>query len=306
MRRLITKKTGLMAYSTVMIGAFAITPVAAQKANPPVPAETNSTITVTGKKSDKKEIRQEARAFVGKTMVPEYGQFARRNDPLCPTVIGIDKNYADIVATQIRSIAKNSGVKLAQPSCKPNLHVMFVNNSNSFMTKLGRSAPGVFSLVPAPELKALRTNPVPVRWWYATALQGSDGMNPELRPQPDGNNYLSLKSFSSSVIDTNIAINLAGTIVVVDIDKATGYPLASIAAYAAMVSLVQIKNNTAFGEAPSILNMFGPNQTAANAPTDLTRWDYAFVSSLYEIPSNRPGSVQKSQLATRMAAKLSQ
>lgn len=297
---------GVKLSSLLMLGAIAIAPAAAQKTTPPAPAETSSTITVTGTKADKDEVRREARTFVGKAIVPEYGQFARRNDPLCPTVIGIDKNYADIVVAQIRGIAKNSGVKLAELGCKANVHVMFVNDSNGFMTKFGRAAPGVFSLVPAPELKALRTSLVPVRWWYATELEGSDRTKTRLVEQADRNSYLSIKSFSSSLIDSKIAINLVGTIVVVDIEKATGYPLASIAAHAAMVSLVQIKNGKDFSEASSILNLFGPNQTAANAPTDLTRWDYAFVSSLYEIPANRPGSVQKSQFATRMAAKLSQ
>lgn len=298
--------TGVKLCGVLMIGIIAIAPAAGQQAAPSVPAETNSTITVTGKNADKDEVRREARAFVGKAIVPEYGQFARRNDPLCPTVIGIDKSYADIVVTQIRGVARNTGVKLAEPGCKANVHVMFVNDSNGFMTKLSRAAPGVFSLVPTPELKALRTSLAPVRWWYATELEGSDRTKTRLVEQADRNSYLSIKSFSSSLIDSKIAINLVGTIVVVDIEKATGYPLASIGAYAAMVSLVQIKNGKDFSEASSILNLFGPNQTAANAPTDLTRWDYAFVSSLYEIPPNRPGSVQKSQLATKIAAKLAQ
>jgi hypothetical protein len=281
-------------------------PTFAQSIANPATKASDTTITVTGNKADKAEIRSEARAFVGKAIVPEFGQFARRNSPLCPTVIGIDKNYADIVVAKIRATAQNSGVKLAETNCRPNVHVLFVNDSNGFMTKFGRAAPGVFSQVPAPELKALRTNLVPVRWWYSTELQGSDGAKTRLIKQPDRNSYLSLKSFSASLINSKIVIDLLGTIVVVDIEKATGYPLASIAAYAAMVSLVQIKNGKDFGEASSILTMFGPNQTAANAPTDLTRWDYAFVSSLYEIPANRPGNVQKSQLATKMAVKLSQ
>lgn len=293
--------------ASVFLGlAIVASPAFAQSKEDAAAKASDTTITVTGTKTDKAEVRRDARTFVGKAIVPEFGQFARRNSPLCPTVIGIDKSYADIVMAKIRTIAQNSGVKLAKADCRPNVHVLFVNDSNGFMTKFGRAAPGVFSQVPAPEIKALRTNLVPVRWWYSTALKGSDGTSPRLLPQPDGNNYLSLKSFSASLIDSKIAIDLVGTIVVVDIEKATGYPLASIAAYAAMVSLVQIKNGKDFGEAPSILAMFAPDQTAANAPTDLTRWDYAFVSSLYEISPNRPGSVQKSQLATKMAVKLSQ
>jgi hypothetical protein len=73
-----------------------------------------------------------------------------------------------------------------------------------------------------------------------------------------------------------------------------------------MVSLSQIKPEKAHDSLPSILSMFADGKDPGDAPRDLTPFDYAYVSSLYEIPPNRAGNVQKAKIANKMAAKLSQ
>jgi hypothetical protein len=146
----------------------------------------------------------------------------------------------------------------------------------------------------------------PVRWWHSVTLAGSDGNVANKGTDIQGNEIIETNSFSSSLIDTKIVINLTGSVVVVDIGKAMGYPLDSIAAYAAMVSFSQLKPEKAHEALPSILAMFGKGKRPDEAPLDLTAFDYAYVSSLYDILPNRAGDVQKSQIANKMAAKLAQ
>ena len=93
---------------------------------------------------------------------------------------------------------------------------------------------------------------------------------------------------------------------VIDLKKAEGYPLESVAAHAAMVSLVQVKPGKDFTAIPSILNLFASDSNTGTAPTDLTRWDYAFAQSVYEIKPRKSGAAQKSELAERIATKLAQ
>ena len=270
------------------------------------PDKNDNTITVTGQKLEKKEAKRQSRAFIGQTTTTSFSQYAQRNRPICPRAIGIAENYAAIVETRIRTIAKAANVKAEHGDCAPNLFVLFTTDSNGLMATLRKVKPAVFGDVNVRERPALYADPVPIRWWHSVTLAGSDGNVANKSTDIQGNEIIETKSFSSSLIDTKIVINLTGSVVVVDINKATGYPLDSIAAYAAMVSFSQIKPEKKHEALPSVLAMFGDGKSPGDAPRDLTAFDYAYVSSLYEILPNRAGNVQKSQIANKMAAKLAQ
>jgi hypothetical protein len=275
------------------------------------PDKGDNTITVTGQKLEKKEAKRQSRAFIGQTTTTSFSQYARRNRPICPRAIGIDQNYAQIVESKIRAIAKTANVMVEPADCAPNMFVLFTTDSNGLMAALRKAKPGLFSTVNIRERPALYADPVPVRWWHSVELTGSDGdvINTEAVSAGDGLSVEALVSRSygsGSLIKKETIINLTGSVVVVDIGKATGYPLDSIAAYAAMVSFSEVKPEEGHNALPSILAMFGEGKTPSDAPLDLTPFDYAYVSSLYEILPNRAGDVQKSQIANKMAAKLSQ
>ncbi len=281
--------------------AIIVSPAFAQ-----APDKGESTITVTGQKLEKKEAKRQSRAFIGQTTTTSFSQYARRNRPVCPRVIGIDQSYAQIVEAKIRAIAKTADVKVEAADCAPNLFILFTRDGNGLMAALRKVKPSLFNSVNVRDRLALYADPVPVRWWHSTVLAQSDGGIAEGATSSQSIDGIETKSFNSSLIDTNIVINLTGSVVVVDIGKAMGYPLDSIAAYAAMVSFSQLKPEKAHDALPSILAMFGEGKNPGDAPIDLTAFDYAYVSSLYEIPPNRAGNVQKSQIANKMAAKLNQ
>jgi hypothetical protein len=295
------------------LGMVSAGPVYVQSKYPQPAAVIDSTITVTGQKLEKKEAKRQSRVFIGQTTVTSFEQYAQRNRPICPRTIGIDPNYAQIVDAKIRTIASAAKVKLGESDCAPNLFVLFTANANDLMTTLRKVKPALFQSVNIRERPALYNDPSPVRWWHSTMIAGSDG-NPVglgkvyVGPtEAESTEALISRSYSSSsLINKETVINLTGSVVVVDIGKATGYPLDSIAAYAAMVSFSQIKPEKAHSALPSILAMFGEGKSPGDAPRDLTAFDYAYVSSLYEILPNRAGDVQKSQIANKMAAKLSQ
>ena len=286
--------------------AIIATPAFAQ-----VPDKSENTITVTGQKLEKKEAKRQSRAFIGQTTTTSFSQYARRNRPVCPRVIGIDQSYAQIVEAKIRVIAKTANVKVAADDCASNMFVLFTADGNGLMGALRKAKPALFNTVDIRERPALYADPVPVRWWHSVEPAGSDGdvVGIETITMGEGQSTEALVSRSygsGSLINTETVINLTGSVVVVDIGKATGYPLDSIAAYAAMVSFAEVKPEKGHDALPSILAMFGEGKSPRDAPRDLTAFDYAYISSLYEILPNRAGDVQKSQIANKMAAKLSQ
>jgi hypothetical protein len=287
-----------------VLAMLVATPVSAQDASK---SDTSNTITVTGQKLEKKEAKRQSRAFIGQTTVTSFSQYAQRNRPVCPRTIGIDPSYAQIVDAKIRIIATAAKVKVAKSDCAPNLFVLFTSDANGLMKTLRKVKPRVFENVNVGERAALYADPVPVRWWHSIELAGSGGDVVDTDSPAAGVELLLSKSYGgASLISKETVINLTGSVVVVDIGKATGYPLDSIAAYAAMVSFSQIKPEKKHETLPSILAIFGEGKNPADAPLDLTPFDYAYVSALYEIPPNRAGNVQKSLIANKMAAKLSQ
>lgn len=294
------------AFAAIAVGLAS--PVFAQSEAAPPAVTEESTITVTGQKKEKSEIRREARSFTGTLITPVVGQYSRRNMPLCPQVLGIHPSYHGLIYTKIRDVAKKIGAPVAENTCRTNMFILFSDNSKESITKLRREMPTLFSEVPFHERVNFFKQSTPARWWYRSELRDPNG---KLLPAVFGtasNRPPAVESSYSaqSLIYSTIQVNLMSSVVMIDLNLAKGYPLETIAAHAAMVSLVQVKNGKTFESVPSILNIFSPGKQASDAPSDLTRWDYAFAQSLYEITPRKSGAAQQSQLAQKIAAKLAQ
>lgn len=286
----------------------------------------DSTITVTGQKITKEEARRQASTFVRTaTVIPPEDQYASRRDPLCPAVSGIDAQYRTKVVAKITSVADAVGVKMAKSGCSANLLVHFTNDVSGYIAQMAKQRPDLLRTMQPGERLALKQSTVPMRWLYATEARGSDNMKPSLggkgasvlmsggqsAASPAANDAVNIQSSrgtlnttSVSLIDTQMVVNLSSTIVIVDVEKSTGFALESVAAYAAMVSLAQIKLSTDYSSYPSILSMFSGAKGADEAPRDLTEWDYAYLRALYKIPANRTARTQRTRIYGEMVKQL--
>jgi hypothetical protein len=287
---------------------------------------TDSTITVTGQKETRKETRLKASTFVRTaTVIPQEDQYARRRDPVCAAVSGIDSKYAAKVVAKITSTAEAVGVDVAKPGCSANLLIHFTNDVSGYIAQMARIRPGLLATMRPDERTALKQSTVPMRWLYATEARGTDNMKLSLggksasvmiagSPTPGSGSAIeglntqsnrgTLNTYSASLIDTQMIVNLSSTIVIVDAEKATGFLLESVSAYAAMVSLAQLKLSTDYSTYPSILSMFSSAKGADAAPRDLTEWDYAYLRALYKIPANSTSCTQRTQLSGEMVKQL--
>jgi hypothetical protein len=294
----------------LIVGLAVATPALAAYA-PPESVKPSDTIVVTGQKPEKKVIRQEASNFVRTVIkLPDDGQYARRNAPICPKVFGIDAQYAQIVEKRIRDVAEAVEAPIAKPRCKLNLVVRFTDDGDGYINKLKAARPGLFATIPLTERKSFFADTSPVRWWYNLHFTGTDGRDLiSYSPQelPIGAMFSSkgfARSFNPSIIDTNLIVRIEASTVIIDANKVTGFPLDTIASYAAMLSLGHIRQGADYTGSPSILGIFSPTQSIAEAPGDLTEWDYAYLRALYKIPLNRVARTQRSKIATAMANEL--
>ena len=279
------------------------------------PVADDHAITVTATRLTEAAAAQGARSYVRSVPpVPAYGQYARWADSICVKVSGIEDAYAGRVAARVEAAALAAGVKVGKPGCRTNLSVVFTEDAPTTVGVIVRKKPRQIARLTADDRARLLTAALPVRWWHGIELRGADGRAavpgassalmsapgnadlqnalPQNAPQTD--------SWSSSLINSPIAVWATSGVVVVDIGLATGKPLDAVADYVAVVALAPMKLPPAAPGVPSILVLFGDTP----APTAMTDWDRAFLASLYSIRMNRSGTRQTGELVTGIKAEL--
>jgi hypothetical protein len=259
------------------------------------PDQTPTDIIVTAPARAPKELKKQTVNFVRTVSdTAEQIQFSRRDDPFCVKIVGIDIAYHDVIRKKIRETAKVARApKEAPEGCRPNIHVIFSNDGDALMQALKRKYPAIVSAQPTRKIDELMQSKKPVRWWYATKIEGANG-----EPVIDGRVY----RYTSSLISSSIEIDLTSTVIIVDINQSNGYPLESVASYISMVAFAQINGATQEAtSSTSILGMFSDTRPRIAALRNLTVWDRAYLHALYQIAPDRPMWQQRKRLSAAMA-----
>lgn len=274
-------------------------------------------ITVTGTRLTAEQIDLGARDYVRSVLpTPSYGQYARWADPVCAKVTGIEDNYAAIVTARVMAAADAAGVKRGKPGCRPNLSIVFSEDAATTVKAIVRKKPKQISGLNGAERARLLGDPLPVRWWHGIELRGSDGRPAApnasgalMSAQSAGGTPLGnvlpgsaaqTDSWSSSLIDTHIAVWATSAVVVVDVTLAAGKPLDAVSDYVAMVALAPMRLPPPVPGVTSILGLFSGQQSSS----ELSEWDRAFLASLYRIRMNRRGDQQRGLLVGGIKAEL--
>lgn len=294
----------------VVTRAFALVPVAllagaagAQSAPSP------DTIDVIGRKAE--EVRKEAQEFVRATRVAEGEQpVARWVDPVCVRAIGVPDEVASRVEHRVREIAKAARVRLAKPRCTPNLTIAFTDSAGKIARWVGQRSQTAFENITHAEREQLYRGAAPIRWWHTVEMRSSDGMRSMGNDVPpaarlDGIGSVALggqviQQYRPSFLRTQVVRALTSASVVIDVKLAQGKLLDSVADYAALVGLAEIRPADS-PPAASILSLFSDRGPAA-----LTALDSIFLRTLYRLPLDRTALAQRGLLVrglTNPAAK---
>lgn len=299
MRRLLIGLAVLAAPSSAQTGS-----PAGQEADAP------GTVVVTGDRQTREETRREAFEFVRRMGVANGERPAARwKDGVCPRVLGIAPVHARVVETKLRSVAAEAGAPIAPTPCRTNIAVLFTSDGPNAMKTVAARSPRRLAEVPAASRAALLDGPAPVRWWYTTELRGRHGDRligaepPFVTGQgspgqvlPGNGDTSFLSQYGSSIVSTQVIRVLTSATVVVDANLATGKALDTVAAYAALVALAEIRPGGA--PAGSILALFD----GAEAGRELTERDRAFLRALYRLPLDRQARQHRGRLASEVAA----
>jgi hypothetical protein len=261
-------------------------------------------IVVTGRSEDPTALRHGVTRFIGQVAeAADQNQLARRRGGYCPRISGLPDRDVPAVLARFADAAAAARLTAKPPGCRPDMVVIFTGNGDALMRAARSRKPGLFTELEPTKTRELFGSGRAIRWWYETAALNGNGVAIPKDPrrynpagEPDRNPI-----YSASLIRTEIKIDLATTVTVIDVNKARGFPLEALASYAAMVSFAQLSAKDAtLGQAPSVLGMFAQGDGPGAAPLDLTRWDRAYLAGLYRIPLDRPIATQRRMLSTAM------
>jgi hypothetical protein len=264
------------------IAVVGSSPGGAAQANNP------DTINVIARKPE--EARQEAQSFIKATGVAEQ-PIARWIDPICPVALNVRADAARKVEQRVREIATQSGARLGSAKCVPNLKIVFSAHAQVLVRQLA-SRFGAFSDLDADSRAVMHGKSAPVRWWHTVQDRTKDGLRPMAGDTPPaaginaGLGAVVLggrvhQQYRSSLMSSQMMRGIIAARVIIDVKLAEGTPLNSVAAYAALVSLAEIRLGESAPPA-SILSLFRPE-----GPRDLTALDTRFLRTLYRLPLDR-------------------
>lgn len=260
-------------------------------------------IVVTGTRLSAEEVRRQANDFVRKIGVAEGGKpVARWTDGICLHVLGLADRYAAKVVSSVHAAARAANVPIAKGKCDTNILISFSSDAAAEVRMMAMRAPGTLEQVPLADRADLRMGNAPIRWWYATRERTTEGRGDfgsapgwvggaEGGGSPLPGGLPTYGQYSSSVISTQMVRVLKAATIVIDMKAVEGQALDTVAAYAALVALAEIRRS----DPPppgSILAMFAGEP----APIGLTPRDETFLRSLYRLPLDRLGRKHRSLL----------
>jgi len=272
------------------VALLAVVPAAAQApAAADGDAEEASDIVVTGERErpTSREVNRQARD-ISHTGGDIYDRpLARIEDRLCPGVIGLRKEAAELMIDRIRWNAERLDMWLADDTaCSPNLIIAFVEDGKAQIAELEESQPWLFQSLTLPERRALLAEDGPVRVWTTTATRTRDGMPIQRRENLTDPPVVSMWMAHSKIYLT-IREDITQVVVLFDRDAVRGKTVIQLADYATMRSFARTKAAESDVALDTILTLFDPDH---EPPGGLTDFDQAYLRSLYKWIPNLPAA----------------
>jgi hypothetical protein len=194
--------------------------------------------------------------------------------PLCPLVAGMNGKDGEYILSRVSKVAAAAGAPLAPEHCKGNFFIVVTSDPEGVLRAWSKRDVRMFGDeadqggTKIQEFFASR----PVRVWYNTDFYKLDGT-------PLGNTEgRTNQSARATRIEVNNYRALSSVVAIVDARRAKDVSFGQVAAYVAMVGLVQLRSEANVSDAPSILNLFS---AAGSGPPALTAWDESFLKAVY-------------------------
>lgn len=282
----------------LLLAAGTMVPSHAQTIKAPTP-ELSDTIVVQGIRNPSEEIGRFVNAL---TETPLSGQLSRFDRAVCPVVVGLGDARGATIARRMRQVADAAAIPVDNPGCKPNVLLFVTRDKGDLISQLYRKYPNYFDGVQRSDVKRMISDPSPAAAWHVEGRIDADGIAVQ-RDRISGREIIE-RTDTASRLSTASRPHFLASIVVVDLDALGGLSLTQLADYAAMRTFGRTDpSRAARSSAPSILSVVEASMDSP-VPLTLTKWDLAFLKSLYASDANRSASRQRSEMTRIVGQKL--
>ena len=257
----------------------------------------------------REQLRPEVNEFVHATIVKPHSDesLLRWNSPVCPLVAGMKREQGEFVLRRLSQVARAAKAPLAGEQCTANLFVIVARNPSQFLQLWWQHDRRLFNTLHgiAPVQRFIET-PRPVRVWYNDyAVDPASGSEiGTLLVQSVGPPGAGMRSYPGKMLPPigsrltyAMVRSIGSVIVIIDAQKVTGLNFGQLADYVSLISLVEINPDKDVGDAPSILKVFG-EQNSSPPPQGLSLWDQALLHAIYTTTQKERMQLSEIQTAT--------
>jgi hypothetical protein len=289
-----TLRGGLIAALAATLAAA--TPAVAQE-EAATPAAPDEDIVVTGERPSHREVSRQARDVTAIGSDIRDRPLARIEDRLCPGVIGLKRDAAELMIDRIRWNAERLNMWLADDTdCSPNLIVAFVEDGKQALGELHENQPWLFETLPIHERRALLAEQGPVRVWTTALTRTRDGM-PIQRRENLTDPPVTQMWMAHSKLYLTIREDITQVVVLFDREGVRGKTIIQLADYVTMRSFARTRPASGEAALDTILALFDPDH---EPPLELTAFDQAYLRSVYKEIANLPAAMKLLDVADEL------
>ena len=213
----------------------------------------------------------------------------RFEDRLCPGILGLEQEYAELLVTRLRMNAERLGLRLAEEGdCDPNLVVAIVDDSGAYLADLVERRGYLFRDMDPADRNDMLTEPGPFRVWHQVAPRTRDGIrvgrSENLVTPPETGMWQ-----AHSRIYRPVRHDITYALVLMNKDSVQGLTLRQIADFATLRALATEFPDGAGDRSGTMLNLFAAPESR---PEELGEFDRAWLTRLYEGIPNLPASTR--------------
>lgn len=212
----------------------------------------------------------------------------RFEDRLCPGIIGLDREYAELMVTRLRENADALCLRLAgEEACEANVVIAFVEDSRAYLAEMMDERGYLFNDMTPMQRRRLLDSTGASGVWHQVAARTRDGIRvgrrENLAQVPTAGMWQ-----AHSRIYRPVRHDITYALVLLNRDEARGLTLRQLADYATLRALAtEFPAEAGEGEA-SMLTLFENTEK----PMELTALDWAWLERLYAGLPNIPASTR--------------
>lgn len=223
----------------------------------------------------------------------------RFEDPLCPGVVGLKLDSAELVVGEIRQNAQALGLPVADSeTCEPNVIVGVLNDPRHYLEDLRSRRPYLFATMGQDERDALFEGSAPVRAWVRVMTRTRDGMIVDRRE-----NLTDIPQTTVAAAHSKIYVptrrDIVSAMILLDPAAIRGLSVEQLGDYATMRALGGDQAAALVAPGGTILSLFDGG--AAARPARLSAGDKIFLQTLYSTMPNNPAAITLAMAGQRIA-----